>query len=60
MTHTKVPAGLRASKLEPEVEFRRQGAFFRIPFWGYIFSADQAIFTKFGMYVDNGSPQRAE
>jgi len=54
MMHTKVPAGLRASKLEPEVEFRRHGAFFRIPFWWHISAADQDIFT-FGVYIDSAT-----
>jgi len=52
VTHTKVRGGLRASKLEPEVEFRRQEAFFQIPFWGHTYTADQDI----GMYIDNGVP----
>jgi len=34
MTHTKVPEGWRGSKLKPEVEFCRQGALYRISFWG--------------------------
>jgi len=46
--------------LKPEVEFRRQGAIFRIPFWGHISAADQDIFTKCGVYVDNGVPRRTE
>jgi len=41
--------------------FARQGAFFyRIPFLGHIFGADQDIFTKFGVCVENGLPQRVE
>jgi len=60
MTHTKVPAGLRALKLEPEVEFRRKGAFFRTPFWGHISAVDCDIFTKFAVCVENGVPQRVE
>jgi len=43
------------SRIPPSV-----GVFFRIPFWGYISAADQDIFTKFGVCVDNGVPQRAE
>jgi len=46
--------------LEPKVEFRHQVAFFRIPFWGHISAADQNIFTKFGVYVENGVPQRVD
>jgi len=48
-TH-KVPEGWIASTLEPEVEFRRKGAFYRILFWGHISGANQGIyFTKFGV-----------
>jgi len=57
MTHTKVPIKLSVSKLEPEVEFCRQGAFFSNFVLGHISAADQAIFTKYGVYVDNGSPK---
>jgi len=46
--------------LKPEVEFRLQGPFYQIPFWGHIFAADQDIFTKFGVWVENGVPQRVE
>jgi len=48
------------SILEPEVEFRRQGALFRIQFRGHISAADQDIFTKFGVLVENGILQRTE
>jgi len=48
------------SKFEPELEFHRQGAFYRIPFWGHISVADQDIFTNFGECVKNGLPQRVE
>jgi len=37
------------SKLEPEVEFRRKWALFRIQFWGNISATDQDIFTEFGV-----------
>jgi len=47
--HSMVLEGWLASKLEPKVEFHRQGAFYRIPFWGHVSGADQDIFTKFGM-----------
>jgi len=46
--------------LKPEIEFRRQEAFYRIPFWGHISGADQDIFTEFGMCVENGLQQRVE
>jgi len=52
-THAKVPDGWLASKLEPEVEFRCQGAFSQIPFWEHFSIADHDIFTKFGEYVEN-------
>jgi len=50
--------GRRVSKLEPEVEFRRQGAFLKI--CGHISAANQNIFTKFRVYAENGVPQCAE
>jgi len=43
----------RVSKLEPEVKFCHQGALFQIQFWRHI----QEIFTKFVMWVENGTPQ---
>jgi len=46
--------------LKPEVEFRRQGAFFLSPFWGHISSANQDIFTKLDAHVENGILQRVE
>jgi len=55
----KVHAGLRASKLEPEVELRRQAAFFEFRFWAIV-TADQDIFTKVGVCEDNGIPQHVE
>jgi len=51
---------VKASTLKPEVDFCRQGGIFRISFSGYISAADQAIFTKFGVSIDNGSPKCAE
>jgi len=36
------------TNLEPEIEFRRQGALFRIQLWGHISATDQDIFTTFG------------
>jgi len=48
------------SKLEPEVEFRHQGAFFRIPFWRHVSADDQDIVMKFGVCVDNGVSQRVK
>jgi len=50
----KVSEGWRASTLEPEVEFRRQGAFFQISFWGHISGA------KVGMCMEKGLPQCVE
>jgi len=50
MTHTEVPERVKASILKLEVEFRHQGAFLRIPFWGHISAADHAIFTKVGCW----------
>jgi len=60
VTHTKVSEALRAAKLESELEFRRQEAFFRIPFWGHISAANQNIFTKVGVCAGKGVPQRVE
>jgi len=56
MANVMVPEGWLVSNLELEVEIRRQGAFFRISFWGHISVADQGIFTKFGVCVENGVP----
>jgi len=53
------PRTTEATELEPEVEFRRQGRFSNLVL-GHIFTSDQDIFTKLGVYVDNGVPQRAE
>jgi len=47
-------------KLEPEVKFSHYGAFFRISSCGCISDTNENIFTKFGGYVANGVPQRAE
>jgi len=33
---------------------------FKIPVWGHISGADQDIFTKFGVYVENGVLQHVE
>jgi len=46
------------STLKPEVEFCRKVG--RILFRVHISVGDQDIFTKFGAYVDNGVPQRAD
>jgi len=59
----KVPEDLRRLarvKLEPEVEFSHYGAFFRIVSCGHISDTYQDIFIKFGGYVANAVPQRAE
>jgi len=52
MTHTEFLERMMASTLKPKVELRRQGAFFRIPFWEHIAVADQDIFSKFGVYMN--------
>jgi len=54
------PRMTEGATFEPEVEFRRQGAFFRIPFLGHISGADQDIFTKFGVCMENGVSQCVE
>jgi len=37
------------SKLEPDEEFHRQEALFRIQYWGHISATDQDIFAKSGV-----------
>jgi len=54
------PRRLAGAKLEPEVEFSRYGAFYRISSYGHIFDIDPDIFTKFGGYAADMVPQRAE
>jgi len=45
--------------LKPEVGFRRHGAFSNSAL-GHISGADQDIFTKFGVLVENRVLQRVE
>jgi len=60
VTQTLVPERVKASTSKPEAEFRCQGAFFRLSFWGAIVVANQDIFTKVGVCEDNGVPQHVE
>jgi len=53
VTDTEVRERWLASTLKPEVEFRRQRALFRIPFWGHISAADHNVFTTFDVCVVN-------
>jgi len=58
VAHINGPAGWLASMLEPEVEFRRQ--VFSNYVCEHISAVDKGSFIKFGVYVRNGVPQRAE
>jgi len=60
MTYTKVPAGLTTSMSELEVQFRRQGVFFFKFRFGDMAATNKDIFSKFGVYVENGVPEHVE
>jgi len=57
MIQSKVPETRQLSKLEPEVEFRRQRTGFEFRFGGISLSSIKIFFTKFGVYVGNGFSQ---